>query len=384
MGYDDDDDENVTAQAFAGLKNHVDGYKSYMNKLKKGAKSGISQSFGNAAELLPREVLPQVPKPKKPFDGDALILRKDADPAQVRRAMEQLVLMADADSDYSTERTDGRQVIGVMFEGDRKLLMLDDYSVVEAGAGALPHEPEVLAPIPSQTAPAQPTFTATTSYAASPATIAQPQTTPASYQPAVSMPQFAAATQTPLTAPPITATASSTTSLEQTSSAATEPINHSGAESSADIHVATANGQPLWDIFLDDETVALIQWADGTNIQKTEDDNYVICWALKPGQKVPQVEIVKDVTADPETGNVYYQNLSGKQAVALLNNGWRIDQKKINGADDEFYVTEPRRPGQSQPEAFQVINLVIDPSTGDIIYDTMDGGASMTLRCRKL
>ncbi|HEY9755744.1 MAG TPA: hypothetical protein V6C97_11325 [Oculatellaceae cyanobacterium] len=385
MGYDDDDeDENVTAQAFAGLKNHVDGYKSYISKLKKGAKSGISQSFGNAAELLPREVLPQVAKPKKPFENGAGIVRKDGDPAQVRRAVEQLVLMADADPDYSTKRTDGRQVIGVMFEGDRKLLMLDDYSVVDASEGPLPEEQEILPPTPNQPVPAQPTFTSISSYAANPASIGQPQPTPVLYQTAVSMPQFAAASQdqsAPLTTPP----AAATTLSEQTSPPVVAQTDQdASSDASGDIRVTTPNGQRLWDIFLDGGTVALVQWADGTNIQKTEDDNYVICWALKPGQKVPQVEIVKDVTADPETGNIYYQNLSGKLAVALLNNGWRIDQKKVKGDDDEFYVTEPRRQGQPQPEAVQVVNLVIDPSTGDIIYDTIDGGASMTLRCRKL
>jgi hypothetical protein len=148
--------------------------------------------------------------------------------------------------------------------------------------------------------------------------------------------------------------------------------------------VTSAAGQWLWDVTFDGQLVSMVQMADGSLVQKADGENYVISWAVKPGQRVPQIEIVKDVTVDPSTGNIYYQNMVGSQAVALLNNGWRIDQKKIIDEEDQFFVTEPARPDQPAPIPKQAINLVVDTESGDISYDTIDGGASMTLRSRKL
>ncbi len=367
-----DDDDDVTAQAFAGLKGHVDGYKHYMSKLKKGARSGISQSFGNAADLLPPEHLTQYKRVDKPLEVGSSVLKDNADPNVLREAVEQMVLMANADG-QDQPSSDGREIIAVLFEDGKKMFMYDDYSVepapepvVQNTEIAEPDDPAVAAselPVPvSPVAPVVPVaspITSSFSYAGPVANL-PPEPSP------VPMAKVASATNTPAPA------------------AAAEPEIEAPKQGAADLHVTTANGSWLWDITMDGDEVALIVTADGTAIQKADGNRFVITKALQPGQKVPQVEIVADVTANPGTGNIYYQTIAGTQAIALLNNGWRIDQVKRAEGDDEYFVTEPARAGHNSPVRQQVVSLTIDPDSGEIKYDTIDGGATMTLKCRRL
>lgn len=78
------DEPASPAQAFAGLQDHVDGYKRYVKKLKKGASSGISGMFGVARDLLPEEELQESEPVGKHLEPDKSIQKKGS-PADTSR-----------------------------------------------------------------------------------------------------------------------------------------------------------------------------------------------------------------------------------------------------------------------------------------------------------
>lgn len=83
-----EDDEKVPV---ARMSDHVDRYKRYINKLKHGKSSGISATFGKAADLLPSKELAAYQDGSKQIQLGDDLFSDSADSQDARAALEELI-----------------------------------------------------------------------------------------------------------------------------------------------------------------------------------------------------------------------------------------------------------------------------------------------------
>jgi hypothetical protein len=421
MSDQDDDDEGASpAQAFAGLQEHVDGYKSYLGKLKKGTSSGISSVFGLAKELLPEEHLKEYVYGGKRFDLDQTILKDGSPPGILRQALEQTITAFHSKPNQSTAAvSDGeRTVLGEILEDGKRFFVYSDLSIEEAIFQNVQAEPEVeeigddvdpiVEALGDELAASFNVLEAIENQQSSPPTydsreddstelsegegahgsaggqgsVELEESESVHGAESLPLPVFENQASKPAARVEPERMASPPVVLEQF---APVKVPAEGLRREVDLSVASPNGEWLWDVILSDEQVAEVLFADGTCIMRSSDPaRYVLVPAVSPGRKAREAQIVAVVLCDPVTGNLFFRTESGDQAVALLNNGFRIDQFSSANGEDRFFVTEPLKPGQLIRNSFQVRDLNLDPLKLSVSYETIDGGMYVTARFRKL
>lgn len=415
MSDEDDDEESASpAQAFAGLQEHVDGYKSYLGKLKKGSSSGISSVFGLAKELLPEEHLKEYIYGGKRFDLDQSILKDGSPPGILRQALEQTIAAFHTKSGQSDRPTgsDDRIVLGEILEDGKRFFVYSDLSIEEAAFRVDQPEPgqaedieeiDPLAAVLGEDLIASIDALQETE---------EEQSTPPEFESqdseSVGLPNVDDFESDEEELDDSSALQASDPDFESTSESSTEsPVQPERQEAAAkfsqsvefertaalvaaagrevDLKVETTNGEWLWDVIFSDGEVAEIILSDGTCILRTKDPaKYVLVPVASPGRRAREAQIVAAVLCDRATGNLFFRTESGDQAVALLNNGFRIDQFSNSNGEDRFFVTEPLKPGQFIRNTIQVRDLNLDPLKQTVSYETIDGGMLVTARFRKL
>ena len=149
-----------------------------------------------------------------------------------------------------------------------------------------------------------------------------------------------------------------------------------------ELAVTARNGSPLWNIFFNRAEPVLITMSDGSSIRNAEGRDEAIL-ALKTSANRFKFFILSGLVIDPSTGNIYAEANDGAYTVAFLNNGWQIHQYRTHAGAEVYYATEPFKKGRERA-TMQIMNLKLDPATGDVSYDSADGSASMTLKSRRL
>lgn len=169
--------------------------------------------------------------------------------------------------------------------------------------------------------------------------------------------------------------------LDDQTATTSEEVFHSrgevpSREHIADLRVTSKTGALLWDVRFDHEGVAEINKADGVLMIKTSrPDMFAI---IGPPGIERRAEIVSEIVVDPATGNIYYQSTDGTHAVALLNNGFRIDQFQQTAAT-KFLVTPPLRQGETSSQPIEVRNLQLDQEARLLSYETLNNDHSITI-----
>ncbi len=412
MSDEDDDEESASpAQAFAGLQEHVDGYKSYLGKLKKGSSSGISSVFGLAKELLPEEHLKEYIYGGKRFDLDQSILKDGSPPGILRQALEQTIAAFHTKPGQSDSPTgsDDRVVLGEILEDGKRFFVYSDLSIEEAIFHIEQPEPEADEGLEELDPLAE---------ALGEDLIASIDALQDTEEEQSISPDAESQDSEFVELPDVDDFESAEEALEENSAfQGYEPDSEStsvhGMESPAqperpesaarligfeqaatavaavgrevDLRVETTSGEWLWDVIFSGDEVAEILLSDGTCILRSNDPaKYVLVPVASPGRRAREAQIVAAVLCDRATGNIFFRTESGDQAVALLNNGFRIDQFSNNNGEDRFFVTEPLKPGQFIRNSFQVRDLNLDPLKQTVSYETIDGGMQVTARFRRL
>lgn len=149
-----------------------------------------------------------------------------------------------------------------------------------------------------------------------------------------------------------------------------------------ELAVSARNGEPLWNIFFNRAEPVLITMNDGSSIRNAEGRDESVL-ALKTTGNRFKFFILSGLVIDPTTGNIYAEANDGAYTVAFLNSGWQIHQYRTHDGAEVYYATEPFRKGRDRITT-QIMNLKLDPATGDVSYDSADGSASMTLKSRRL
>lgn len=149
-----------------------------------------------------------------------------------------------------------------------------------------------------------------------------------------------------------------------------------------ELAVTARNGAPLWNIFFNRAEPVLITMNDGSSIRTAEGRDQSVL-ALKTTGSRFKFFILSGLVIDPSTGNIYAEANDGAYTVAFLNSGWQIHQYRTHSGAEVYYATEPFRKGRDRV-TMQIMNLRLDPATGDVSYDSADGSASMTLKSRRL
>lgn len=149
-----------------------------------------------------------------------------------------------------------------------------------------------------------------------------------------------------------------------------------------ELAVSARNGEPLWNIFFNRAEPVLITMNDGSSIRNAEGRDESVL-ALKTTGNRFKFFILSGLVIDPTTGNIYAEANDGAYTVAFLNSGWQIHQYRTHDGAEVYYATEPFRKGRDRVTT-QIMNLKLDPATGDVSYDSADGSASMTLKSRRL
>lgn len=368
MSFDeDDDDAQVSAQALGGLIRHVDGYKKYVKRLKKGHSSGVSNIFGRPADLLPDELVAadeaEIESEQKVYEVGESIFKEGLDPSLLRGLMDQLMTdineKQDGEDAGSTSTIKSSQeIIAVLVENGKKKYLYSDLSIVDAEEhGQLSLNAEV----------------SDEEELISQHLLNESESVLCEAKDKDLMEAFTS----PLDFEESTADQVSLKDLVMDS----EMIGNS----SSYMHVTTASGDWLWDIVFAEEGVGQVMLADGSIIQKTvHAGQYVITRPGKSEETVPEIEVVGKVVASKSTGNLYYQSLRGDQAVALLNNGWRVDQYKQDDGRLGYFVTEPESSNELSSRCVRVKNLIMNPQTRDVCYETVDGSAVVTLKSGRI
>jgi len=149
-----------------------------------------------------------------------------------------------------------------------------------------------------------------------------------------------------------------------------------------ELAVSARNGETLWNIFFNRAEPVLITMNDGSSIRNAEGRDESVL-ALKTNGNRFKFFILSGLVIDPTTGNIYAEANDGAYTVAFLNSGWQIHQYRTHDGAEVYYATEPFRKGRDRVTT-QIMNLKLDPATGDVSYDSADGSASMTLKSRRL
>jgi len=154
-----------------------------------------------------------------------------------------------------------------------------------------------------------------------------------------------------------------------------------GLEYTNELTVTNSNGAVLWKILFNRAEPVLVSMSDGTTIRMAEgrDDSVL---ALRSGNSL-KFFILSGYVIDPSTGNIYVEANDGAYTAAFLNNGWQIHQYRTHDGEETYYATEPHKPGRTRA-TMQITNLGLDPATGEVSYDSLDGSASMTLKSRRI
>lgn len=280
------------------MNDQAERYKLYIQKLKTGKSSGISATFGKAADLIdPKSTEPQH-RGAAPLKRNDVVLRRKFDRDEVIDAVEEIITM-------TVPQRDELDVVGAFYEGDQLMLIRSDFSVIPAP---------------------------------------QEQTE---------------------------ATMSTVEVLESR----TEP----------DMRISAPNGMWLWDIYYEGHTPLVVESADGTLIQRTENENLFVMAEPMINQRFPRLSVLEHVAVDPNTGNIFWQGLHNAKAGAFLNNGWQIEQYISNKPNmpDRFFATKPLAIENPERERLEVYDLEVDPVAGEVSF-TMDSGEQVMLTSARL
>lgn len=397
-----DDDHSQPAspgQAFGGLRDHVDGYKSYLEKLRKGASSGISGIFGLAKELLPEEHLNEYVYGGRRLDLGKSMLKEGAPQGVLRGALEQTIQAFHKEAETAAESaTDGElAIIGEFVENGQRHFIFSDFTTSEASLvppsmpATLEVDPLADALADAGAGIAEGEGEADGDAAASPAAADKIpdrlmqelfDSKPASQPEPVSPPVSVSNEPTPADSRPAPTTEKTVRkSSERPPVLAPDEQQWAGA---ADLSVQAADGQWLWDIFLDGESVSEVRIYDGKRILKTDNPElYVMVPPVVAGARA-EATVISPPLCDRQTGNLFFRSYEGDHAIALLNNGLRLDQYQTDDGDDLYFVTERTRAGQAAGNRMQVANLIFDQENSSISYESMDGGMVITARFRRL
>jgi hypothetical protein len=356
---EEDDREEAMSQAFGGMIDHSEKYKREIEQLKHGTPSGISGVFGKAADLLPPEHLETYAKGQNGYEVGESMLSDGVEPEHFRNAVKDMIAaIGNEEGDVFNSAEYEFEVIGVFFDGEQKKLLLADGTVVDAPEKpSMEKEKESIGDLVVEqfrelTAAL---FETDEPEVLDSSEFAEPEEF--DQEPAQFHEDAAADLAHQMSQPP-----------EQTPT----------------LRVKARDGSWLWDVHSVDGWVTQVIAQDGLTIQMNRENEYIVVRPPAAGQRVPQVEVARMVICEPETGNIYYDNVGSTHSVALLNSGWRVDQFKKPGGEERFFVTEPPKPGRTEGILHEVAMLQLDPETGYIHYETMDGGAIVTLTSRKL
>jgi hypothetical protein len=403
-------DSEGQAPSSGSMADHLQRYRNYIGDLKRGQSSGISAAFGRASDLLPPEVMeikapsPPASPPNFLTSPTAAPLRQAVAPAQrppqtssslstnanstdvnstnlkphsaagltalsassasastvapAPATVGQTVLAPDFDRDFlrntveamianyaeglddpvgSLVRTaEGQEeVLAVYVENGERMYMLSDLSTIDE----VTFKRTLIAP-GTEDKP-----TANHATAATPAL-------------------------------------SATSSARQPEAEAASPGTDAQA-ANIDQTVSTAEGALLWQIYYGSDGPKLISMADGGIIKRAEGREQYIFSRLSAMDGDIKFFILSGFLVDPGTGNIYLEANEGAYTVALLNNGWQVHQYRSHTGEETYFVTEPMRAGQA-PATQQVKSLDLDPATGSVEYETIDGSATILLKSRRL
>lgn len=138
----------------------------------------------------------------------------------------------------------------------------------------------------------------------------------------------------------------------------------------ADVAVVDSDGRTLWTISVNDRgKIRRIDFEDGRAIMETAEPGiYALAqWEGGAGRGAI-IDFVGAAEYDLRTGCVFYQNLAGTHAVALLPNGWILEQLAGAGGAESFRVSEPGAPFQERLVREPVDGVEIDLESGRVSF----------------
>ena len=145
------------------------------------------------------------------------------------------------------------------------------------------------------------------------------------------------------------------------------------------ISFKASDGSLLWDVQFAGDIVENVTMASGIIIYKTkEEDKNVIMYGSPAGGGPPEMEIIGPVQVDPRAGNIIFDSLDGLHTVVFLNNGYRID-KHFDGEIERAYLTAPNKSGADE------IREELNMATGESLaasprIDFSDENARLAIR----
>ncbi len=353
----------------------------------------VSQNFGRASDLLPPEYLKDTDEDTESYEIGDVIIRGSVDPDLLQQAVdtvkEQISKAGLAGSNAANADGTGteREVVGIFVNDGRREYFYSDGSIGYKPDTDIGHSN---ASASKSTQAAEPTEAAQ-EIDINEDVLADALAAEVSFD-YIQTPTLQSS-QPPLTAPPPQPPHPPADRQEQlsppplTQHQPPPPATPADASTSQipDLHITNARGIWLWDVLFEGDAVGEVRMADGACILKTnEPDRYVFVPADAAGARLREAQIITAVLCDSESGNIFYQSTTGDHAVALFNNGARLDQYSKPEGEDDFFITEPLKPGQSVRTRTQVIDLTLDQENRTVSYETLDGGMIITMRYRKI
>lgn len=154
------------------------------------------------------------------------------------------------------------------------------------------------------------------------------------------------------------------------------------------VDIDTESGEWLWSAVLlsDSHALRYARFADGSTIIPAMTGNYLVHVYPADTNEDPAVEVLGSAVIDIFTGNIYYRDASDTHAVALLNNGWRLDQFITESGEEENYAMAPADPenGSTNRLAVRVNDLNLDVESGTVTFFDADNGTEFHLNSRRL
>jgi hypothetical protein len=392
--------EQQMMRAFGGMASHSEEYKQQVERLKRGTSSGISNVFGNAAELLPAEHLDDFMRGINGFQVGESLFADNVDPQSLRDVLEHMITSFHEDglvmpSVDHEDQADGSEVVGMFFDGSQRKLLLADGTIqnapeeriakeVQSEAARAESNGEEAADHFRELAAAISAMQAETSIEESNLGYLEESSLEASDSSVPDGGEHADAKVAVSSASAYTYALDSIEPVDRAIGIA-EPASPSESyQDEPDVSVSTKDGVWLWDIYKRDGRFFKAAFMDGVTIQQASDKLYAVVRTAEQGQLFPEVDLVQDLVLDELTGNIYYTNVSESHTVAYLNNGWRADRYEMSGGEVCCYVTGQVHSGVKTRVRIPVTNMRVDRKAGELEYETVDGSSSVKMRSRRL
>jgi hypothetical protein len=333
-------DDEETSQSEGGMAEHLVRYKNYLDNLKQGKSSGISSVFGRASDLLPPEVMEiKQPKQIEARNQSSQSVDKDDD------------LEESDDLDAFEVVPDDSEDVGIDDDSDEEDELSDEEDGFDSGgsdddADASADEDE------DEDDEVEDDECEDEDDGYCEAADDDEDSGDSIFE-------------------------EDDTDSEDSQTDDQDPLPYTN-----ELTVTTINGAMLWKIFFNRAEPVLILMNDGSSIRNAEGRDDAVLALKSTGDRF-KFFILSGLVIDPSTGNIYAEANDGAYTAAFLNNGWQIHQYRTHSGSETYYATEPYKKGRERA-TMQITNLKLNPATGEVSYDSLDGSASMTLKSRRL